>query len=522
MQESKRTVLVGANSMKTGRFARRGRVDRSKGWNVGELDQMALPPCHKHYQVFVSGDWKLRGIVSTVRRWVCRLAMERVFRSPSDPSTGEGNGARTRRGRLVRNGCAPVSEPHRASQRATPSGAEAVSGAEDQEKGRVAVRLPDRRLRTRRIRPPPADLIADSSLTWKRRNPRHTRRVRRARRAVCAAIYRNSMTAAGSICTAEQSHEHGWKTNSCWGATRCRRKREPHPRWRQGAVRGVAPSRLSHDCRPVLLDVLARPCHQFGKDFDRAHRCPFPKNVTGKYRVVALGRVYLLPGEDVADLDGESLGSSKIALLVEAQQQRVALPRLFREHCSVNSLDFLVRRRVVHVLSPELGQIRPAEASGAPRRTSGDLVHRTLTVAFSIVSAVVEIHDATDAGGLLSPAVEGEYRAQVRAPWRAGHLHGRPGLAEALRPPRREGNRFRGAHDDENSRGSRGTRFAVHRRAHRCAIDPRHGRSAAARRTLPGGGGGRHLHRNRSSNTSAARSRRSTWRACSKAARPRS
>ena len=28
-------------------------------WNVGELDEMALPPCHKHYQVFVSSDGKL-------------------------------------------------------------------------------------------------------------------------------------------------------------------------------------------------------------------------------------------------------------------------------------------------------------------------------------------------------------------------------------------------------------------------------------------------------------------------------
>ena len=30
-----------------------------EGWNVGELDQMALPPCHKHYQVFISNDGKL-------------------------------------------------------------------------------------------------------------------------------------------------------------------------------------------------------------------------------------------------------------------------------------------------------------------------------------------------------------------------------------------------------------------------------------------------------------------------------
>ena len=30
-----------------------------EGWNVGEIDKMALPPCHKHYQVFVSGDEKL-------------------------------------------------------------------------------------------------------------------------------------------------------------------------------------------------------------------------------------------------------------------------------------------------------------------------------------------------------------------------------------------------------------------------------------------------------------------------------
>ena len=29
------------------------------GWNVGELDQMALPPCHKTYQAFVSSDGKL-------------------------------------------------------------------------------------------------------------------------------------------------------------------------------------------------------------------------------------------------------------------------------------------------------------------------------------------------------------------------------------------------------------------------------------------------------------------------------
>jgi len=32
-----------------------------EGWNVGELDQMALPPCHKHYQFFVDPE---KGTVS--------------------------------------------------------------------------------------------------------------------------------------------------------------------------------------------------------------------------------------------------------------------------------------------------------------------------------------------------------------------------------------------------------------------------------------------------------------------------
>ena len=45
-----------------GAHARRGGVDRSKGWNVAEFDLMALPPCHKTYQAFVSiDDFDLEG-----------------------------------------------------------------------------------------------------------------------------------------------------------------------------------------------------------------------------------------------------------------------------------------------------------------------------------------------------------------------------------------------------------------------------------------------------------------------------
>lgn len=32
------------------------------GWNVGEIEQMALPPCHKQYQFFVSSDNRLSGV----------------------------------------------------------------------------------------------------------------------------------------------------------------------------------------------------------------------------------------------------------------------------------------------------------------------------------------------------------------------------------------------------------------------------------------------------------------------------
>ena len=45
----------------------------------------------------------------------------------------------------------------------------------------------------------------------------------------------------------------------------------------------------------------------------------------------------------------------------------------------------------------------------------------------------------------------GPHRAHLRAPRRTGHLHGRSGLAQALRPPRREDDRVRAAHGNEDS-----------------------------------------------------------------------
>ena len=140
-------------------------------------------------------------------------------------------------------------------------------------------------------------------------------------------------------------------------------------------------------------------------------------------------------------------------------------------------------------------------------------------------------HDAADDGRrrrrLRGCQERRPHRPHLRAPWRAGHLHGRPGVAQALRPPRREGDRPRRAHGNENTRGGRrhGIRCSSSRAPMRDRFTAWTKRCGAANATWRRGrtpSTSSHRLRNGSSNTSAARSMRSTWRACSKAARLRS
>ena len=142
-----------------------------EGWNVAELDLMALPPCHKTYQAFVSSDGKLSLALSQRSADSCiGLASNQIGLGTPGAHAGKGSRFRARRSDLVRHGRAHVPEPHRPGEGAVVENAETLADASDQAKGSLPLRLHDRRLRARGIRPASADQAPDRGLGNRQRD----------------------------------------------------------------------------------------------------------------------------------------------------------------------------------------------------------------------------------------------------------------------------------------------------------------------------------------------------------------
>ena len=93
-------------------------------WNVGEIQNMKLPPCHAFFQFYVAGRQVVLPALPAQRRHLPRRAVQHRQLCPADPDDGAGHRPEAGRFRAYPGRCAHLPEPpgtgESATQRATP------------------------------------------------------------------------------------------------------------------------------------------------------------------------------------------------------------------------------------------------------------------------------------------------------------------------------------------------------------------------------------------------------------------